>query len=65
MTPIEQVPGRKIDVPDYCCKSDIQTRHVDDDCDHDYPPESKKEHDTFVEWTCSRCGGVVSLGVYQ
>jgi len=37
----------------------------DDNCDHDYPPESRKDHDTHIEWTCSKCGLVRSYEIYQ
>ena len=56
---------RKIDLPDYCCPHTCSTAGGDEDCDHDYPPESKLEHDDWVEWTCSHCGMRTSFEVYQ
>lgn len=40
--------SRKIELPDYCCPQDVSTRGGDRDCDHDYPPDSKDESDTYV-----------------
>ena len=57
--------SRKIDLPDYCCKYDVVTSGGRKECDHDYPPETKKEHDTFVSWTCSKCKMKTSFGVYE
>jgi len=57
--------GRKIALPEYCCPSDHTISGGRDDCDHDYPPESLVEHCEYLTWTCSRCGLVISFGVYQ
>lgn len=57
--------NRKIDLPEYCSPFTGERRLGKDDCDHDYPPESKNEHDTFVEWTCSKCGMIRSYEVYD
>lgn len=57
--------NRKIELPDYCCPATAKFRNGDTDCDHDYPPESKVEHSTYVEWTCSKCGGTFSAEVYE
>lgn len=48
--------GRKIDLPEYCVPATGASEGGDPTCDHDYPPESKVEHDDWVEWKCSRCG---------
>lgn len=34
------------------------SEYGDPKCDHDFPPESKKENceGTVVWWTCSKCG---------
>jgi hypothetical protein len=56
---------RKIDPPSYCCTYDMNHRGGDRNCNHDYPPESKREYATCVEWTCSICGMRTSLGVYE
>jgi hypothetical protein len=57
--------SRKIDLPYYCCPFDRQIIDGDKDCEHDYPPESKEEFDTFIRWVCSKCGMKTSYGVYQ
>jgi len=61
--------NRKIKLPVYCCPHTCKTRGGDEECDHDYPPESQKEHDewggSWVEWTCSKCGMRVSFEVYD
>ena len=48
--------ARKIDLPNYCCPFGGWSHGGDESCDHDYPPESKVERDTYVRWTCSKCG---------
>lgn len=57
--------NRKIDLPEYCNPYTAQFRYGDEDCDHDYPPESKVEHDDWVEWKCSKCDGKLSMEVYD
>jgi len=57
--------NRKIDLPDYCCPMDLQTMGGNEECDHDYPPESKVEHDTYLEWQCSKCNMRTTVGVYD
>lgn len=49
-------PGRKIelDTDTYCPHGWSEDGRKD--CGHDYPPESKRAHDTYAFWTCSRCG---------
>lgn len=48
--------ARKIKLPDYCCPFGGWSTGGDENCDHDYSPESKDEHDDYVCWTCSKCG---------
>jgi len=48
--------SRKIELPSYCHPLTGTSFGGNKKCDHDYPPESKKETATFVEWTCSKCG---------
>ena len=57
--------NRKISLPDYCCPPTGQSKGGDSECDHDYPPESKIEHDTWVQWACSKCGMKRSYEVYE
>ena len=57
--------NRKIDLPEYCCPSDRNVSGGKEDCDHDFPLESKREYDTYLKWTCSKCGMRISFGVYQ
>ena len=57
--------SRKIELPNYCCALDVNMAGGDKDCDHDYPPESKVENDTYVLWTCSRCDMKTSFGVFS
>lgn len=57
--------NRKIELPSYCCPHTVKFRDGDLICDHDYPPEDKVEHDTYVEWKCSKCGGVMSVEIYD
>lgn len=61
----QQPRGRKIILPDYCCPDDVTEHGFDEDCDCDFPPGCGVEHDTYVEYKCSRCGGIVKYGVYQ
>jgi len=63
--PTTTTKPRKIALPSYCCPHGCQTSGGDKDCDHDYPPESKVEHTTYVTWRCSKCGMRVSFEVYQ
>jgi hypothetical protein len=57
--------ARKIKLPAYCTPFNCRTSGGNKDCDHDYPPESKKETVSWVTWTCSRCGMRTSFEVYQ
>ncbi len=47
---------RKIELPNYCHPMTGGSYGGDTDCDHDYPPESKKDESEYVCWTCSKCG---------
>lgn len=58
------VMNRKIELPEYLCPYPY-TKGGDSDCDHDYPPESKRESDNGADWTCSKCGMVTSFDVWD
>lgn len=67
---MDENQNRKIILPDYCCPFGGWSKGGDENCDHDYPPESRKEHDPFkgpsyVCWTCSKCGMKRCYEVYQ
>lgn len=53
---METNKARKIKLPDYCHPLTGWSKGGDENCDHDYPPGSKDEHDAYVCWTCSKCG---------
>lgn len=57
--------NRKIKLPSYCCPRDIKTSGGDKDCDHDCPPETRKENSVSVSWQCSKCGMRTTFGVYE
>jgi hypothetical protein len=57
--------GRKIELPDYCHPMTGRSSGGRNDCDHDYPPESKEEHAEYVIWRCSRCGMRRSYEVFD
>jgi hypothetical protein len=57
--------NRKIELPNYCSPFTGRSIGGSEECEHDYPPESKVEHDTYVEWTCSKCGMIRSYEVYD
>lgn len=49
-------PPRKIDLPE-CCISIGGHYGGNENCDHDYPPESRQLHDEeYYSWRCSKCG---------
>lgn len=56
LTALQENGPRKIDLPDYCHPMTGHSKGGDEDCDHDYPPESKVSRDEYVYWTCSKCG---------
>ncbi len=60
-----QEQARKVVLPEYCCPQTLKFSGGDKNCNHDYPPESKIEHDEWVEWTCSKCSGTLTVEVYQ
>ena len=35
------------------------------DCDHDYDEKPIEETDTFARWKCTRCGGVLTIEVWD
>ena len=57
--------NRKIELPDYCCPFTGVSKGGKKECDHDYPPESKEEFDTYIQYTCSKCGMKRSYEVYE
>jgi hypothetical protein len=57
--------NRKIILPEYYCPFAGNSIGGDENYDHDYPPESKKNYDTYVTWTCSKCGMIRSYEVYD
>lgn len=65
MNNVPDSSSRKIELPPHCCPHDVEYYGGDNNCDHDYPPESKNEEDTYVSWRCSKCGMITSFGVYQ
>jgi hypothetical protein len=56
---------RKINLPAYCSPRTGQSSGGIEDCDHDYPPDSKIEYSNLVKWQCSKCGMTRSYEVYQ
>ena len=62
----EAIPfGRKIQLPSYCHPLTGMSYFGDESYEHDYPPESKVEKDTYVCWTCSKCGMLRCYEVYD
>ena len=61
----ETQENRKIELPHHCCPYGGWSKGGDEDCDHDYPPESKEPHDEYECWTCSKCGMKRCYEVYQ
>lgn len=56
---------RKINLPEYCCGLTGWSEGGSEECDHDYPPESKDEKCEYVCWTCSKCGMRRCYEVFQ
>lgn len=47
--------NRKIELDTWFCPFPYK-KGGDPQCDHDFPPESKRESDHGADWTCSKCG---------
>lgn len=59
-------PGRKIDLDDSIyCRADTSTKGMDENCDHDYNENPDVETDEYARWKCTRCGGVLSVDVWE
>ena len=41
------------------------TQGGDPKCDHDYPPETKRDSDHGSDWTCSKCGMVTTFDFWD
>ena len=57
--------NRKINLPEYICPFTGHSSGGDENCDHDYDPDSRKETVYLAMWTCTKCGMVRSYEVYD
>jgi len=53
---------RKINLPEYCVPYG-ESSGGKNDCDHDFPPESRRDYEYCAQWTCSICGMVATFEV--
>ena len=57
--------NRKIKLTPEFCPFPYQTNGGNPKCDHDYPPESKRESDYGADWTCSKCGMKITFDFWD
>jgi hypothetical protein len=55
----------KIELPSYCNPRTLRTSGGENECDHDYPPESKRESTHYVWYRCSKCNMRTEFEVYD
>lgn len=54
----------KVDSAVYC-QWDTETIGGDNACDHDFDPEPKALQSTYIEFSCTRCGQRIQIGVWE
>lgn len=57
--------GRKIELPGFCCPGTGRSWGGDENCEHDYSPESQYERFDVYWWVCSKCGMRRGYEVYD